>query len=90
MPKMRVQFVPGAFRALRSEPGVVGDLEARARRVQAAAAQSHGGTYMLSTRMGLAKPQGRWRTSVVTADHRAIRKNAKYNTLLKALSYGRG
>ncbi|SDT83748.1 hypothetical protein SAMN04488548_10210 [Gordonia westfalica] len=43
------------------------------------------GTYAVGSRAGMARPQGRWRASVVTADYKAQRDNARNNTILRAL-----
>lgn len=85
---MRIQWNKTGFYDLRREPGVVVDLQARAERI-AAAASARGGEYLVGSVQGEKRPQGRWRASVVTADHTAIRKNAKYHTLLGALDRGR-
>lgn len=89
MSKVRVKFKHGALKKLRSEPGVVADLERRARRVKSAAESLDGGTYRVRSAQGAAKPEGRWRTSVTTGNARTIRKNAKHHTLLKALDAAR-
>ncbi|ATL70781.1 hypothetical protein [Nocardia terpenica] len=89
MADMRIEFKRGAFKALRSEPGVVADLERRAKRVQQAAQAQDGGTYKVYSQQGKAAPQGRWRTSVTTGNARTIKSNAKYHTLLKALDAAR-
>ena len=89
MSNVRVVHHAEAYHALRSEPGPVGDLEARAARVKRAA-EAGGGKYVMGSRQGMRAPQGRWRTSVVTADPKAMRKNAKHHTLLTALDAARG
>lgn len=89
MAKPRIKWNVQGFYELRSEPGVVADLEARAEAVAAAAGES-GFHYETGSQQGAKKPQGRWRTSVVTADFDAILDNARHQTLLKALDAGRG
>ncbi|QIS16496.1 hypothetical protein [Nocardia arthritidis] len=86
---VQIQFKSGAFKKLRSEPGVAADLERRAKRYQQAAEAMDGGKYKVYSQQGKAAPQGRWRTSVTTGDPRTIRKNAKHHTLLKALDAAR-
>lgn len=84
MPISRIQFHNTGFKALRSDPGVVADLDSRAARVQAAC----GDGYVTGSRQGVARPQGRWRASVVTGDAEAMRDCAKNNTLLRSLGAG--
>jgi hypothetical protein len=45
--------------------------------------------YKVTSRPGRKVKQGRWRVSVTAVTRHAIRHNAKYNTLLKALGGGR-
>lgn len=85
MAKSKIKWNVAGFKQLRSEPGVVDDLEARAEAVAAAA----GDGYVTGSRQGVARPQGRWRTSVVTGDFDAILDNARHQTLLRALDAGR-
>lgn len=81
----KIKWNKGALYELRSAPGVVADLERRAKAVEAAA----GPDYMMGSQQGAKKPQGRWRTSVVTMGRAGKRDNAKNNTLIKALDAGR-
>lgn len=89
MADFRINWKMSGFRQLRSEPGVVADLESRAKRVAQAASSMDGGNYKVTSQQGESKPQGRWRTSVWTGDPRTMRKNAKHHTLLRALDHGR-
>lgn len=87
---MAVRFkwnIPG-FYQLRSEPGVVAYLETYAQQVADRANEMGQGTYAVGSVQGMKRPQGRWRTSVITADARAMANNAKNNTLIKALGGG--
>ncbi|RJO79313.1 hypothetical protein D5S18_02995 [Nocardia panacis] len=89
---MRIKWNIGGFRTLRAAPGVRADLEARAKRVQeAATASGNGGQYVVYSQQGRAAPQGRWRTSVTTADPHAMAHEAKHGgaTLISALEAGR-
>jgi hypothetical protein len=87
---MRIEFNEEGFKALRRASGVVKDLERRAEAVKAAAS-AEGGKYEVYSRMGKAKPQGRWRTSVTRievrseAHHESVTKGA----LQRALDAGR-
>lgn len=85
-----IKFNMAAFRELRSAPGVVADLEARGRRVQAAAqAGGNRGRYRMQSRQGAPRPSGRHRVSVSTDDFEARMDNAKNHTLLGAIDAGR-
>ena len=84
--RVRVKHHIDGYKALRSSRGVVADLEARAARVQRAA----GDGYEVSSQQGAARPQGRWRTTVVTATRKAMLDNQRHNTLLKALGSSGG
>lgn len=70
---------------IRSSPAVAAHLEAVAQAVCDAANAEGEGTYVVGSRQGLRRPQGRWRATVVTADYKAMRDNLRHNTLLKAL-----
>ena len=83
---VRIKHNVAGYKALRAAPGVVADLERRANAVK----ETAGDGFEMSSRQGAARPQGRWRTSVVTATPKAMRKNQRENTLLRALEAGRG
>ena len=82
---MRIKWNNKGFYDLRREPGVVQDLERRARAVKEAAGEG----YEVGSIQGARNPQGRWRTSVITADYKSQKDNAKNDTLLRALDRGR-
>lgn len=86
MANVRVKHNIAGYKALRSAPGVRADLERRASAVK----QQAGDGFEMGSRQGAARPQGRWRTSVVTATPKAMRKNQRDNTLVRALEAGRG
>lgn len=89
--KVRIRWKMGALYRLRSgtapDSGKVQDeLEQWAEKVAAKANRiSKTGGYKTSSRQGKRKPQGRWRTTVITANAKAMRDNMKNNTLTKAL-----
>lgn len=85
---MKIKWNPQAFYDLRSAPGVVAELESRARQVASRANTLGKGTYAVGSRQGARRPQGRWRASVVTADAQAMADNAKHHTLVRALGSG--
>jgi hypothetical protein len=84
--KVRIRWRHGALHKIRSAPKVVDELEDWAGKV-AATANRMGDTdgYKTSSRQGAKRPQGRWRTTVITANAKAMRDNMKRNTLTKAL-----
>lgn len=91
---VKIKWNRSALRQIRygdADPRVIVALEkhiaAVARRANAMA-RAHGNPdalYVTGSRPGKRKPQGRWRTSVVTANWQAMRDNQKHNTLTKAL-----
>ena len=82
----RVRMNNKAFYELRSSPGVVADLESRTEKIRAACGEG----FETSSQQGAKRPQGRWRTTVIAASAKAKRRNARHNTLIKALDAGRG
>jgi len=85
MADVRMVHHNGGYKAMRSAPGGVAMLEALANRVAAHAAAG-GGKFAVGSRQGVARPKGRWRTSVVTADYKARRRNAKEHVLQQAVA----
>lgn len=82
---IRIRYnIPG-FYALRSAPGVRAELERRASDIAARANAAGKGTFATSSQQGARRPQGRWRTTVVTADYRAKIANSRHNILLRAM-----
>ncbi|CAM3953253.1 hypothetical protein NONI108955_01225 [Nocardia ninae] len=86
MPKPKIHWEPNGQYNLRRAPGVVRDGEARGRRVKAAAGEG----FEMTSRQGARHPQGRWRVTIFARTIKAARRNAKDNTLVKALNAGRG
>lgn len=74
----------GIIAALKS-PGVVAELQRRARHVQVAAGAT-GGSFMVTTRVGRTRP----RVSVITANDVARRAEAIDRALTRALDAARG
>lgn len=87
---MRIVFNVQGFKQLRREDAVVAYEVECAQKVADAANAIGKGTYAVGSRQGAARPQGRWRTSVVTADAKAMAHNAKHQTLLKAMNQALG
>ena len=86
---VRIKWKRGALRGIRygdTAPKVRSTLEDWAERV---AATANGGIssdgYRTSSRAGRRVKQGRWRTTVITANAEAMRDNSSNNTLVRAL-----
>ncbi|MBM7280364.1 hypothetical protein JTZ10_21705 [Gordonia rubripertincta] len=84
---MKIEFHKEAFKDIRygRTSDIIEMLDAHADRIAAEANRSGEGRYETGSRPGAARPQGRHRASVVTADYKAQRDNARNNTLLRAL-----
>lgn len=85
---MWIDWNVDALKAIRygqHDPSIIGLLEAEGQKMAEAAHAIDGGHYAVGSQPGAARPQGRHRVSVVTADHRAIRGNAKNNSLIRAM-----
>jgi hypothetical protein len=89
-----IRWKVAGFYQLRSAPPVKEALERVASQIAADADRLAGtsGGFMVSkpefrtgSKQGRKKPQGRWRTTVITANATAMRKNAKHNILIRAL-----
>jgi hypothetical protein len=85
---IELEINAGALYRLRSEPGVVADLERRAQAILAACGGTEAG-YAVGSEQGARRPQGRWRVAVYTRTNEAKRDNAVNNTLIRNLSAGR-
>ena len=82
---MRIVWNPNALYEVRSDPALVALEVAEAQKVADRASSIGKGTYVVGSRQGRKAPQGRWRTTVVTADAKAMANNAKRNTLIRAM-----
>lgn len=83
---MRIKYNNKAFYELRRAPGVVAKEESIAEGVARRANAELGEPgFIAGSRQGVRRPQGRWRTSVVTATAHAIRADRKRNILLRNL-----
>ena len=81
----QLRWNPNALYEVRSAPAVVAELNSMANAIAARANAIGKGTYAVGSQQGARNPQGRWRTTVVTADWMAMRNNLKHNTLIKAM-----
>ena len=85
---MRIDWNPQAFKDIRygrHDSSIIGLLEAEGQKIADRANASSGGGYAVGSRPGAARPQGRHRVTVITASYKAMRDNAKNNSLLRAL-----
>ena len=86
---MKIKWNVQGFYDLRREPGVQADLELRAEAIADAASSAGRGRYETSSVQGKKKPQGRWRTTVITADAKAQAETARHQTLHRSIDAGR-
>lgn len=82
---MRVKFNVPAFMALRRDPGVTQELHRRAKLIADACGGEDDGFHAEVT-----QGRTRARASVVAVTYQARRRNARDNTMIKALDAGRG
>lgn len=85
MAPIRFRWKPNALYEVRRLPGVQGEVERHASRIATAA----GSGFSWSSRQGRKNPQGRWRAIVYPDTWAARRRNARDNTLVRALGGGR-
>jgi len=87
---VRVKHSIGGYRAVRYSGGVRAFLEGAgnniADRANAQLKGKGGKGFVMASRAGARRPQGRWRVSVAAVSPYAQRHNAKHNTLLRSLS----
>lgn len=83
--KIKVVWKRGAFRELRTLPGVMAELERRGQRIAAAAGPGYE-----SSGARVTGGRGRGRVSVKTATTSARRRESREHNLLRALNAGRG
>jgi hypothetical protein len=82
---VKVQWNPEGLYNVRRDPALVAQEDDYAEQVASRANANGKGTYEVGSRQGRKNPQGRWRTSVVTADAEAIADNARNNTLIRSM-----
>lgn len=83
MPAPRIEWNLAAFRAIRTDPAIVADLQDRAERIAAAAGPGH--EVAVTTTGG----RGRARASIVTATFEARMSESENMTLTSAIDAGR-
>lgn len=83
---VRIKWNPNALYDVRRDPALIAAEEEAAQKVADEANSIGKGTYVVGSRQGAKRPQGRWRTSVATGDAKAMADNARHNTLIRSLS----
>ncbi len=85
MAAVRFEWLPNALYEMRSDPALVAAEEALAQQIADTANAAGKGTFAVGSRQGMRRPQGRWRTTVVTADAKAMASDRKHNILVRAM-----
>ena len=101
MSNIAIKWSNRGFYKLRSEPGVIKELERRGQKIADAAnrtlSENSVGNrirerrrsrvgYRMSSFQGARKPQGRWFVQVYTSSNHAKRSDAMHNTLVRVLN----
>ncbi|GAA1881974.1 hypothetical protein [Williamsia serinedens] len=85
MPTVRIEWNKEGLYDVRRDPSLVAQERAIAQQICDRANRDGKGTFMVGSRQGEKRPQGRWRTTVFTADAKAMAHNAKHNTLIRSM-----
>lgn len=83
---VRIRWNPQGLYDIRRDPAIIAAEESAAQEIADRANSIGKGTYVVGSRQGAKRPQGRWRTSVVTADAKAMANNAAHNTLIRSMT----
>lgn len=91
MAKYEYHYNDDAFFNVRRTPEVQRKLEEIAEKIAAEANRQAGleDGYRTSSQQGQRSPQGRWRTTVITADLESVIDNSRNNTLLRSIDAGK-
>ena len=81
---LKIRWHPQGFYDLRRDPRVQNYLSSEAHKI----ARRAGEGFEVDSKQGEKKPQGRGRATIYTATPKAMKRNAKRNTLLRALGGG--
>lgn len=81
---IQIKYKQGAFRAIRTSPETVAEVNRRAQRVAATAGAGYG------IEAGVSGGRGRARAIVRPMTARAMRDNSRRNTLLRSLDAAKG
>lgn len=85
---VRIRWNQQALYDIRRDPAIIAAEEEAAQKVADEANSIGKGTYVVGSRQGEKRPQGRHRTSVATGDAKAMAHNAAHNTLIRAMNAG--
>lgn len=85
MSVVRTEWNQQALYDIRRDPKLVQLEESVAQQIADRANANGDGTYAVSSQQGQRAPQGRWRTTVITADARAMADNSRNNTLIRSM-----
>lgn len=88
MPIVRIDWNKEGLFDVRRDPALVAAERDMAQKIAERANRMGKGTFMVGSRQGEKRPQGRWRTTVFTADAKAMASNAKHNILIRSMSEG--
>ncbi|GAA2071663.1 hypothetical protein [Williamsia deligens] len=86
MPQPRIEWNDEALYDVRRDPNLIELERETAQRICDEANRIGSGTFMVGSRQGERRPEGRWRTTVYTADAKAMASNARHNVLIRAMS----
>lgn len=81
---MKIKWHTQGFYDLRRDARVQNYLNSEAHKVASRAGEG----FEVDSKQGEKKPQGRWRATIYAATPKAMNRNAKRNTLLRALGGG--
>jgi len=88
MANVRLVWKPNALHDIRTSAEAAAMVNAVLRNWAEQANSIGRGEYRFESHQGRKAPQGRWRGTVYTADWRAMRDNARNNTLLRVVGGG--
>ena len=85
---MRIDWNSNALYEVRSDPALVAAEKTEAQKIADRANAFGKGTFAVGSQQGVRRPQGRWRTTVVTADAKAMASDRKHNILITSMGSG--
>lgn len=90
MARNSIRFNKDGFKKIRRAPGVKAKLERMAKAVADGCNEGvENKGYKTSSVQGAEKPQGRWRTTVITSDAESQKDNAANNTMVRNMNKAR-
>lgn len=85
---LRLKWSAAGWRSLVTDPGITGDVDARARAIAAQAEAASSDTAVIRVDAGLVRTRRRYRAAVIASDV-PPRRDAAYQALLASLDAGR-